>query len=142
MIRSMWLFGPFNKIIFWWMGAVDCDTLSLRVVEKDFLSGLISNYLDSFRSEMCMENDLCRKIQFQNLPLTICMHKGFLMVLDAESDRDLDAIELQLRKVISDAVDEEPLAFGQLLSDYDMPGRIKLGTRLRGILESQSRLSD
>ena len=137
MIRSMWLFGPFNKCIFHWKGAVDNGSVPVEPVEKDFLTGLLSNSMKRRLREMKMEENLCRREPFNDLTLTLCLHKGFLMVLDAESDRDLDVIELQLRRSISDAINEEPLAFGQLLSDCDMPGKIKLVNRLRSILETQ-----
>jgi hypothetical protein len=133
----MWLFGPFNKCIFSWTGAVDNSTVPVETADQDFLTGLLSNSMKRILREMKMDENSCRRERFQDLTLTLCLHKGFLMVLDAESDRDLDVIEPELRKSISDAINEEPLAFGQLLSDYDMPGRNKLVTRLRSVLETQ-----
>jgi hypothetical protein len=138
-IRAMWLFGPFNKCIFHWIDEIKKGKDSLERVEKEFLSGLLSASMKRFGREAEMEENLPRRVQFQDVTLTIYMHKGFLAVLDAESDGDFETIEPQLRRSISDAINEDPLGFGQLLSDYDMPGRSKLGNRLQSILESQHR---
>jgi hypothetical protein len=116
---------------------VDKSTVPPETVEKDFLTRLLSNSMKRLLREMEIEENPCRKARFQDLTLTFCLHMGFLMVLDAESDRDLDTIEVQLRRSISDAISEEPLAFGRLQSDYDMPSKIKLETRLQSILENQ-----
>jgi hypothetical protein len=139
MIRAMWLFGPFNKCIFYWTDATDRGRVPQGTVEKEFLGELLSGSMRNLRRETEIEESLTQRAQFQGLALTFCIHKGFLMVIDAESDLDLQAIQTRLKRSISDAMNEEPLAFSELLSNYDLPAKIKLRTRLEGILESQHR---
>jgi hypothetical protein len=136
MIRAMWLFGPFNNCIFHWRGAANEGKVPLESLENEFLPKLFSGSMNKVRREMEIEGNIVVRAHLQDRALTICMHKGFLMVADADSHLDLEAVKDRLGRSISDGIIEDPLAFGQLC-DSDTPAKAKLMARFQSILESQ-----
>jgi len=135
-IRALCIFDRFNKRVFQWSKANQLDKDCLETLEKDLTSGPLSRTVQQLVREASLGADRIRPVEYEGRDLILYYYGWFLFVADADTVQEFSKIVPLLVSGIKDAVTDNPLSFGELLSGNDMPGRSKLTKYLDKVLES------
>ena len=138
MIRALCIFDRFNKRVFQWSKANPVDKDCMETLEKDLASGALSRTVQQLVREASLGSERTRRVQYEGRDLILYYYGWFLIVAEADTVQEFSKVVPLLVSGIQDAVSNDPLSFGELLSGNDMPGKSKLTKYLEKVLGSQN----
>jgi hypothetical protein len=110
----------------------------LGTLEKDLASGALSKTVQQLVREASLGAERTRRVEYEGHDLILYYYGWFLIVAEADTVQEFSKLVPLLISGIQDAVSNDPLSFGELLSGNDMPGKSKLTKYLEKVLGSQN----
>jgi hypothetical protein len=114
------------------------DKDCMETLEKDLASGALSRTVQQLVREASLGSERTRRVQYEGRDLILYYYGWFLIVAEADTVQEFSKVVPLLVSGIQDAVSNDPLSFGELLSGNDMPGKSKLTKYLEKVLGSQN----
>lgn len=137
MIRAFSLLDSSNRCIFHWAGSTSIRSGWFEKMRMELSAGQPPKPIMDFVRAVSLGNENEGRVELEGYSLTLCFHRGFLIVADVESwdnyRKTMPTLLAEMDRVIS----EDPLSLGELLSGIDTPGRSKMINRISAILEYQ-----
>jgi hypothetical protein len=137
MIRAFCLLDSSNRCIFHWVGNATAGADWFEKLGKELSTGQLPKVIRDFVRAASLGDDKARLVELGGYHLTLRIHRGFLIVADADSEDNYSKTMPVLLAEVDHVISEDPLCLSELLSGIDTPGKSKLISQIVNILQYQ-----